>query len=156
MHSSSSAAAAARQTCTGDKDQATFNLKLALKLSGEREHHHPAPGTGSGQWRAGGHACLCSSRAGLRQRRGSHGWRLGAADGRVPPAALHPPDALASRPALPAPLTPAASAAGQGSVLSQEVDQLKRMLKAGAAWDVISQMMSYISDKAAQVGAWFE
>jgi hypothetical protein len=39
-------------------------------------------------------------------------------------------------------------------VLSQEVDQLKRMLKAGANWDVISQMMSYISDKAAQVGAW--
>ena len=42
--------------------------------------------------------------------------------------------------------------AGQGGVLSQEVDQLKRMLKAGANWDVISQMMSYISDKAAQVG----
>ena len=39
-------------------------------------------------------------------------------------------------------------------MLSQEVDQLKRMLKAGANWDVISQMMSYISDKAAQVGAW--
>lgn len=37
-------------------------------------------------------------------------------------------------------------------MLSQEVDQLKRMLKAGANWEVISQMMSYISDKAAQVG----
>lgn len=36
-------------------------------------------------------------------------------------------------------------------MLSQEVDQLKRMLKAGANWEVISQMMSYISDKAAQV-----
>ena len=36
-------------------------------------------------------------------------------------------------------------------MLAQEVDQLKRMLKAGANWDVISQMMSYISDKAAQV-----
>jgi hypothetical protein len=41
--------------------------------------------------------------------------------------------------------------AGQGGVLAQEVDQLKRMLKAGANWEVISQMMSYISDKAAQV-----
>lgn len=43
--------------------------------------------------------------------------------------------------------------AGQASVLSQEVDQLKKMLKAGANWEVISQVMSYISDKAAQVGA---
>lgn len=43
------------------------------------------------------------------------------------------------------------AAAGQGSVLQQEVDQLKRMLKQGAGWEVISQMMSYISDKAAQV-----
>lgn len=43
------------------------------------------------------------------------------------------------------------SAAGQSGVLAQEVDQLKRMLKAGANWEVISQMMSYISDKAAQV-----
>lgn len=37
-------------------------------------------------------------------------------------------------------------------MLSQEVDQLKKMLKAGANWEVISQVMSYISDKAAQVG----
>lgn len=43
------------------------------------------------------------------------------------------------------------SPAGQGSALSQEVDQLKKMLKTGADWEVISQMMSYISDKAAQV-----
>lgn len=41
---------------------------------------------------------------------------------------------------------------GQGSALQQEIDQLKKMLKQGANWDVISQMMSYISDKAAQVG----
>ena len=34
--------------------------------------------------------------------------------------------------------------------LQVEIDQLKKMLKAGANWDVISQMMSYISDKAAQ------
>lgn len=40
---------------------------------------------------------------------------------------------------------------GQGSALQVEIDQLKKMLKAGANWDVISQMMSYISDKAAQV-----
>ncbi|GAB4816154.1 hypothetical protein N2152v2_003200 [Parachlorella kessleri] len=40
---------------------------------------------------------------------------------------------------------------GQGSVLQQEIDQLKRMLKQGASWEVVSQMMSYISDKAAQV-----
>ncbi len=53
---------------------------------------------------------------------------------------------------LPRPPLSSASPAGQGSVLSQEVDQLKRMLKAGANWEVISQMMSYISDKAAQVG----
>ncbi len=38
-------------------------------------------------------------------------------------------------------------------MLSQEVDQLKKMLKAGANWEVISQVMSYISDKAAQVRA---
>lgn len=36
-------------------------------------------------------------------------------------------------------------------MLGAEVDQLKRMLKAGAGWEVVSQMMSYISDKAAQV-----
>ena len=41
--------------------------------------------------------------------------------------------------------------AGKGSALAQEVEQLKRMLKAGAEWDVVSQMMSLISDKAAQV-----
>lgn len=40
---------------------------------------------------------------------------------------------------------------GQGSALSAEVEQLKKLLKAGAAWEVISGMMSYISDKAAQV-----
>ena len=67
----------------------------------------------------------------------------------APPPAPHP-----LTPSLPVAATcaPAAIAAGQGSVLSQEVDQLKKMLKTGAGWEVISQMMSYISDKAAQVG----
>jgi hypothetical protein len=50
------------------------------------------------------------------------------------------------------PVLAALVGAGQGSVLQQEIDQLKRMLKQGANWEVISQMMSYISDKAAQVG----
>ncbi|KAL6775942.1 hypothetical protein ACKKBG_A19195 [Auxenochlorella protothecoides x Auxenochlorella symbiontica] len=40
---------------------------------------------------------------------------------------------------------------GQGGLLQQEIDQLKKMLRQGADWDAISQMMSYISDKAAQV-----
>lgn len=40
---------------------------------------------------------------------------------------------------------------GQTSVLQHEVEQLKRMLKQGAAWESVSQMMSFISDRAAQV-----
>ena len=73
-----------------------------------------------------------------------------------PPCNLLPPALLASTTGHPPTHSqpPSPAAAGQGGVLSQEVDQLKRMLKAGANWDVISQMMSYISDKAAQVGAW--
>lgn len=111
------------QTCTGDKDQATFNLKLALKLSGAPRGWHSGLGWG---WCG---AALCS--------RQPH---------RHTPARCSPPTTALLRPR-----PPARRCAGQASVLSQEVDQLKRMLKAGAAWDVVSQMMSYISDKAAQV-----
>ena len=118
------------QTCTGDKDQATFNLKLALKLSGT-----PLPAAAAGPLLAtsGPHSeVMFQSRI-------------------ASPCSLLPPTTL-SRSLPPAPTLPLLGVAGQGGVLSQEVDQLKRMLKAGANWDVISQMMSYISDKAAQVG----
>lgn len=38
--------------------------------------------------------------------------------------------------------------AGQGSALQQEIEQLKKMLKAGAEWDVISQMMCVLQPPA--------
>lgn len=115
------------QTCTGDKDQATFNLKLALKLSGEldglRRHSLTLSVTSFAvHWLRG---CVPHLRKST--------------------APYPPPPCHAS------PCSMHGHAAGQGGVLAQEVDQLKRMLKAGANWEVISQMMSYISDKAAQV-----
>ncbi|KAK2079358.1 hypothetical protein QBZ16_003049 [Prototheca wickerhamii] len=42
---------------------------------------------------------------------------------------------------------------GNSSLLQQEVDQLRRMLKQGANWGSVSQMMSFISDRAAQVAS---
>lgn len=57
----------------------------------------------------------------------------------APPSTPHPP----SYPILP----------GNSSLLQQEVDQLRRMLKQGANWGSVSQMMSFISDRAAQVAS---
>lgn len=107
------------QTCTGEKDEAAFNLKLALKLSG-----------GWGWWRA---VPLPAAFVALPSPRCS-------APSFVPVAlriAGHRV-VLLPQPPLPTQSRPLNStpAAGHGSVLQQEVDQLKRMLKQGANWEV--------------------